>query len=286
MTEPRTIADLRREIAGTLAKTSDTAALDARLLVAHAMGVEREQVIFRDQLEPEPGVPEKARELAARRARGEPIARILGEKEFYGLTFGLSPATLVPRPDTETLVDAVLDFVDPASGVAILDLGTGSGAILLALLAQLPKATGVGVDIAADAIDTAAANARQLKLETRASLVVGSWAERLMTKFDVVVSNPPYIARGEIAGLPVDVREFDPHLALDGGDDGLDAYRAILSDLDRVLAKGGAAFLEIGFGQADAVRSLAALRGFGTIFRQDLAGVDRVAIVSREPVVG
>ncbi|MEJ0013855.1 MAG: peptide chain release factor N(5)-glutamine methyltransferase [Bauldia sp.] len=286
MTEPRTIADLRREIAGMLAKTSGTAALDARLLVAHAMGVEREQVIFRDQLEPEPGVPETARELAARRARGEPIARILGEKEFYGLTFGLSPATLVPRPDTETLVDAVLDFVDPASAATILDLGTGSGAILLSLLSQLPRATGVGVDIAADALETATANAHRLKLETRASFAVGSWAERLTTRFDVVVSNPPYIAHGEISGLPVDVRDFDPHIALDGGDDGLDAYRAILSDLDRMLAKGGAAFLEVGFGQAEAVGALAALRGFAITLRRDLAGVDRVAILEREPAVG
>ncbi len=203
MSEPRTIAELRREIAATLAKTSGTAALDARLLVAQAMGVEREQVIFRDQHEPEPGVPEKARALAARRARGEPIARIVGEKEFYGLSLALSEATLVPRPDTETLVDAVLDFVDPASAATILDLGTGSGAILLALLSQLPKATGVGVDIAADAIETAVANARRLKLEARASLAVGSWAERLTAKFDVVVSNPPYIVRGEIAGLPL-----------------------------------------------------------------------------------
>lgn len=286
MSEPRTIAELRREIAATLAKTSGTAALDARLLVAHAMGVPRDQVIFRDELEPEPGVPERARELAARRARGEPIARILGEKEFYGLTFGLSPATLVPRPDTETLVDAVLDFVDPASAAAILDLGTGSGAILLTLLAQLPKAAGVGVDISADAIATAAENARRLGVDDRAAFAVGSWAAGLTTAFDVVVSNPPYIAHKEISGLPVDVRDFDPHIALDGGDDGLDAYRAILSDLDRVLAKGGAAFLEIGFGQAGAVAALAALRGFSVTFRNDLAGVERVAILSREPAVG
>jgi release factor glutamine methyltransferase len=286
VSEPKTVADLRREIAAMLAKASETAALDARLLVARAMGVDREQVMFRDQLAPEPGVTERARELAARRAKGEPIARIFGEKEFYGLTFGISPATLVPRPDTETLVDAVLDFVDPASSATILDLGTGSGAILLALLSQLPKATGVGVDIAADAIETAAANARRLGLEARATLAFGSWAERLTGKFDVVVSNPPYIVRDEIAALPVDVRDFDPHISLDGGEDGLDAYRAIFSDLDRVLAKGGAAFVEIGFGQADAVRSLAALRGFATTLRKDLSGIERVVILTREQAVG
>ncbi|HVY20535.1 MAG TPA: peptide chain release factor N(5)-glutamine methyltransferase [Bauldia sp.] len=282
----KTVAELRREIAAALAPSSDSAALDARLLVAHAMGIQPDAVLFRDGEAAGAGVALRAMNLADRRKRGEPVARIVGEKEFYGLTFGLSPATLVPRPDTETLVDAVLEVIDRDAPVAILDLGTGTGAILLALLSQLPNGAGVGVDVSADALATAAENAARLGLATRAAFGVGDWARGITTEFAIVVCNPPYIAHGEIASLPVDVRDYDPHIALDGGDDGLDAYRAILSDLDRVLAEDGVAFLEIGFGQGDAVAALAAENGFSTTFRRDLAGIERVAILGRETTVG
>jgi release factor glutamine methyltransferase len=279
---PLTVSELRREIAASLAATSPTAALDARLLVAHALGIAADDVIFQDE-EPAGGVAMlRARNLAHRRAIGEPVARIVGEKEFYGLTLALSPETLVPRPDTETLVDAVLDIVDHGSPVAILDLGTGSGAILLALLTQLPEAAGLGVDLSKGAVATAEANARRFGLSDRAVFAAGNWAAGIEQKFAVVVANPPYIATADIAGLPVEVRAHDPHLALDGGSDGLDAVRAILSDLDRVLAEGGAAFIEIGFGQALAVNDLAAAKGFTAIFRRDLAGVERVVVISRQ----
>jgi release factor glutamine methyltransferase len=281
-----TVSALRRAIAGKLAAVSDSAALDARMLVAHAMGISPDAVLFRDEEEAGGAAALRAMNLAERRMRGEPVARIVGEKEFYGLIFGLSPATLVPRPDTETLVDAVLDVVDRDAAVAILDLGTGSGAILLALLSQLPNAVGVGVDASADALATASDNAQRLGLEARAAFAVGDWAKGLTTEFAVVVSNPPYIAHDEIATLAVDVRDYDPHMALDGGGDGLDAYRAILSDLDRVLADGGAAFLEIGFGQAKDVAVLAAREGFATTFRRDLTGIERAAILSRKGPVG
>jgi release factor glutamine methyltransferase len=282
----QTIAALRREIAGKLAATSDSAALDARMLVAHAMGITPDAVLFRDEEAVGSAVVVRAMNLAQRRVRGEPVARIVGEQEFYGLTFMVSPATLVPRPDTETVVDAVLGLMDRDAAVAILDLGTGSGAILLALLSQLPNAVGVGIDASADALATAAANATRLGLEKRAAFAVGDWAKGLTTQFAVVVSNPPYIAHDEIATLAVDVRDYDPHMALDGGNDGLDAYRAILSDLSRVLADGGVAFLEIGFGQAGAVAEQAAENGFRATFRRDLAGIERVAILSREATVG
>jgi release factor glutamine methyltransferase len=281
-----TVAELRREIAASLAGVSDSAALDARLIVAHAMGIVPDAVLFQDDAQIGGGQMLRARNLADRRKRGEPVARIVGEKEFYGLTLALSPATLVPRPDTEALVDAVLGVVDHDAAVAILDLGTGSGAILLALLSQLPNAAGIGVDASADALSTAADNAQRLGLQARASFAVGDWARGITTQFAVVVSNPPYIAHSEIASLPVDVRDYDPHIALDGGDDGLEAYRAIFSDLDRVLAEDGAAFLEIGFGQADAVASLAAEHGFNATFRRDLAGIERVAILGRKAAVG
>jgi release factor glutamine methyltransferase len=212
------------------------------------------------------------------------VARIVGRKEFYGIEVELSPDTLVPRPDTETLVDAVLATRRHEDAVAILDLGTGSGAILLALLAELPNATGVGVDLSEGAVAAARGNAARLGLAERAAFAVGDWAAGIDRRFDVVVANPPYIESEAIAGLPVEVRDHDPHLALDGGADGLDAVRAILPDLDRVLAENGAAFVEIGFGQGPAVARLAAENRFVSTFRRDLAGIERVAEIGRRSV--
>ena len=277
-----TVADLRHEIAGAIAPTSPTAGLDARLIVAHVIGCTANEVLLRDDDMVRADAALRARTLARRRLAGEPIARIVGAKEFYGLDLALSPETLVPRPDTEALVDAVLAVVDREMAPAILDLGTGSGAILLALLSQLPNATGVGVDLSEGAVATAGGNARRLGLAERATFSIGDWARAIDRRFDLVVANPPYIESGAIAGLPVEVRDHDPHLALDGGADGLDAIRAILSDLPRVLADGGAAFIEIGFDQAAAVKALAAKGGFACAFRRDLAGIDRVAILSRQ----
>jgi release factor glutamine methyltransferase len=276
-----TVADLRLEIARILGSTSQTAALDARLLIAHVLGCMPNDVLLRDGEVAGAVVAFRVQTLARRRIAGEPIARIVGNKEFYGLNLTLSADTLIPRPDTESLVDAVLVVVDRESPVAILDLGTGSGAILLALLSQLPNARGLGVDISEGAIVAARANARRHGLSDRAEFVVGDWADGIVTRFDVVVANPPYIATPDIPGLPVEVRDHDPHVALDGGSDGLDAVRVIVSDLDRVLADGGAAFIEIGFGQAQAMVALARAARFACSFRRDLAAIERVAIISR-----
>ena len=277
-----TVASLRREIAAALAATSPTAALDARLIVAHALGWTPNDLLLRDGDDVSSDAALNARALARRRTAGEPVARIVGEREFYGLAFSLSPETLVPRPDTETVVDAVLAAVDRVAAVAILDLGTGSGAILLALLSQLPNATGVGIDLSEGALATARRNAERLRLAQRSLFTAGDWSRGIDRRFDVVVANPPYIETQSIAGLPVDVRDHDPHLALDGGADGLVAIRAILADLDRVLAEDGAAFVEVGFDQAAAMRRLAAENGFACGFRRDIAGVERVAVVSRQ----
>jgi release factor glutamine methyltransferase len=277
-----TVAELRRELATLLRGTSETAALDARLIVAHALGVSGERAIALDDVAVDETLAEAARAFAHRRASGEPVARILCEKEFYGLPFRLTPETLVPRPDTETLVDAVIGDHRRDAAISILDLGTGSGAILVALLRELPRARGTGVDKSDQAIATAAGNARHNGVAERATFAAGDWAAGLSGPFDVVVSNPPYIARGEIPSLPVEVRNHDPHLALDGGEDGLVAIRLIVSDLDRVLAEGGRAYIEIGFGQAAEVGRIAAGAGFAASFRQDIAGIDRVAILSRE----
>lgn len=275
------VVDLRHEIARVLSATSPTAALDARLLVAHVLGCTANEVLLRDGEAVNAVVVFGVTTLARRRAAGEPIARIIGEKEFYGLNLRLSADTLIPRPDTETLVDAVLAVIDRESDIAILDLGTGSGAILLALLSQMPNATGVGVDRAEGAVESARANARRHGLAERAEFAVGHWTRGIDRRFDVVVANPPYIPSREIASLPVEVRDHDPHVALDGGADGLESVRAILSDLSGVLAEGGAAFIEIGFGQALSVMALARGAGFDCAFSRDLAGIERVAILSR-----
>jgi release factor glutamine methyltransferase len=276
-----TVADLRRKIARDLAGSSPTAALDARILVAHVVGCTPNELMLRDEMLTTDDMAARIVALAARRAAGEPVARIVGEKEFYGLTFALGPDTLIPRPDTETLVDAVLDTADRDRPLTILDLGTGSGAILLALLASLPKATGVGVDLSLGAIEVASANADRLGLSARAAFVVGDWTSGVAGPFDIVVANPPYIETGEIQELPVDVRDHDPHVALDGGADGLGAYRGIFADLDRVLAEDGAAYVECGAGQARVIAELAQGFGFGARFGHDLAGIERVAILRR-----
>jgi release factor glutamine methyltransferase len=279
---PRTVAVLRREIARSLASASASPGLDARLIVAHAAGIAPDAIVLCDADPVTDTVAAAALALAKRRASGEPVARLLGEKEFYGLAFRLTPDTLIPRPDTETLVDAVLAAVDRDAPLAILDLGTGSGAILIALLKHLPHARGVGVDLAEGAIGVARDNAARHGVAGRSSFVTGGWDGGPAHSFDVVVSNPPYIARGEIAALPVDVRDHDPHLALDGGPDGLDAYRAIIPALPGRLSPGGRAFLEAGFGQGPDIARLAADARFACAFRNDLAGIARVAVLSRK----
>ena len=278
---PGTPADLRREIVRLLSGTSGSAALDARLLIAHATGCDWNDIVLRDDRVVDDAVAAEVRALANRRAAGEPVARIVGEREFYGLMLALHPETLVPRPDTETLVDAALAVASRTRQIEVLDLGTGSGAILIAVLVALPYARGVGVDLSASATETARANARRHGVADRASFRVGDWTRDIDDRFDIVVANPPYVATNEIPGLPVDVRDHDPHVALDGGADGLGAYRKIFADLDRILVTDGVAFFEIGMGQADAVAGIADVNGFTADFGRDLAGIVRVAELRR-----
>jgi release factor glutamine methyltransferase len=280
------VAALRREVAALLesafrvAGREGTPGLDARLLVAHALGRDPQGLALIGATTVTEAERESALVLARRRMAGEPVARILGRREFWGLDLALSEATLVPRPDTETLVEAALAFVDAAgrreAPLSILDLGTGSGAILLALLTELPQASGLGIDLSGRAVATATANAGILGLAGRARFAACDWAAGVTAHFDLVVSNPPYIESAAIAGLSAEVRDHDPRLALDGGPDGLDAYRAILAALPRLLAEGGGAFLEVGRGQAAAVAQLAAPCGFATRPHVDLAGIERV----------
>ena len=218
---------------------------------------------------------------AARRLRREPVSRILGHRAFWGLSFTVTPAVLDPRPETEGLVDSVLDSIGGRRGaaLAILDLGTGTGAILAALLRDLPLARGLGIDRSFEACRIARRNLLDLGLGERAALVCGDWATALRGRFDIVVSNPPYIATGDLAGLERDVREHDPIAALDGGPDGLDAYRAIAPRLGDRLWPGGVAAFECGAGQGPDVATLLRDGGLaGPSIYLDLAGHDRVVI--------
>jgi release factor glutamine methyltransferase len=228
-------------------------------------------------------------DFARRRLTGEPVARILGLKEFWGLPLKLSAATLVPRPDTETVVELALEMLQaappPLHPLRIADIGTGSGAILLALLSELPKAFGIGTDISMAALQTARANAARLGLAPRAAFVVCDYAAALSDSFDLMVSNPPYIRSAEIAGLATEVRDHDPHRALDGGIDGLDAYRALIPQAARLLRPGGALVVEAGLGQSGDIGGL--MKGAGLTLERpakaDLAGIRRAVAGRKMP---
>jgi release factor glutamine methyltransferase len=208
------------------------------------------------------------------------VARIIGSREFWSMSLIVTPDVLVPRPDTETVVEAALDIISREGtrleALRVLDIGTGSGALLLALLSELPNATGIGTDISVAAIKVARANAERHALEKRCCFVACNIAAGVQDRFDLVVSNPPYVARGDLAALDAEVRDYDPALALDGGDDGLDAYRSIAADTPRLLADGGRLIVELGAGQEAAVRSVLTGAGVaaGAAYK-DLAGIAR-----------
>jgi release factor glutamine methyltransferase len=266
----------------------ETPELDARLLLCHAAGLSHEAYVARSR---EALTPEAATRLEAsigRRADREPVSRITGTREFYGRSFTVAASALDPRPDTETLIEAALDLVKADGGrdrpLNLLDLGTGTGCILLTLLAELPSARGFGTDIAVDALSLAEANAHRLGVADRATFIASDWCRALAGEFDLIVSNPPYIASAEIAGLPRDVAAYDPHLALDGGHDGLDAYRRIAAAAAGKLRPGGKILLEIGSSQAAPVAALLEQGGMRVERREirlDLGGRPRVVVASR-----
>jgi release factor glutamine methyltransferase len=277
----QSIESARRALAAQLRSAQhDEAELDARILLGAALGLDLTGLIAQAARQLTEAEASRLAQHAQRRIAGEPVARILGVREFWGLPFRLSEATLVPRPDTETIVERALEMIreqQRSHPPRIADIGTGSGAILLALLHEIPEAFGVGTDLSLTALDTAKANAAALGLAGRAAFVACSYAAALSGPFDLIVSNPPYIPSGEIPKLSIEVREHDPHLALDGGNDGYDAYRALIPQAAERLMPGGALIVEAGQGQAADIETLmtAAALSVDRPPRADLAGIPR-----------
>ncbi len=265
----------------------DTPELDARLLLRHATGLTQEDLLAGPQFMLAPEVVARLDAAIARRLEREPVSRIVGLREFYGREFLINRHTLDPRPDTETLIDAALEAIERQGwreiALRLLDLGTGTGCILLTLLAELPKAHGIGTDVSEMALSLASENARRLGLESRASFAAADWLDGIEGEFDLILANPPYVASGEIAGLAHEVKDYDPLLALDGGADGLDAYRRIVAKATGMLRPGGHLMVEIGASQADAILGLFPAAGLGVdahAVRHDLSGRPRVILLA------
>jgi release factor glutamine methyltransferase len=261
----------------------DAPELDARLLVGHALGIDHAALAAQSSRALTAEEADVLAALAQRRRAHEPVARILGRKEFWGLPLALNADTLIPRPETESVVEAALAALCERERTALrlADLGTGSGALLLALLSELPHARGIGTDISPAALGCARINAAALGLADRATFVACDYGAALNGPLDLIVVNPPYVARADIAALQADVRDFDPARALDGGPDGLAAYRAIAPQAQRLLAPNGILVVELGFGRLAAVRSIFAAAGLALVaVRHDLSDMDR-ALVAR-----
>jgi release factor glutamine methyltransferase len=270
-----TIAKALRDSTAALAGVSDTPRLDAELLMAEALEVSRSELLLRHM---HADVPEAFAPLLSRRLRHEPVAYILGRQEFHGLEFLVTPDVLIPRGDSEVLVDAALAACPGEAGLRVLDCGTGSGALLLAVLASRAGAVGVGIDSSLGALAVAAANAARLGLAKRARLVHADWREDgwsagIGAPFDLILANPPYVEAD--ADLAPSVRNHEPAGALFAGPEGLDDYRRLLPQLPALLAPGGIAVVEIGSGQADAVSAIAQAAGFAVVLHKDLAGRPR-----------
>ena len=268
----RAVDDAARQ----LSNSSDTARLDAELLMAEALGIDRDRLILSP---PDRAVPERFWTMIKRRGAGEPIAYITGRRAFWNIDLHVGPGVLVPRPDSEVLIAAAIEHFEGAQGPQrILDLGTGPGTLLLAALDIWPTATGVGIDLSRRALSYASANGRRLGFEGRLQFKLGNWAEGLDERFDLILCNPPYVAKG--AELGPGVREYEPDEALFAGESGLDAYRVLALQIPRLLAPRGLAAIEIGHDQADAVPAILARDGLIAKVANDLANRPRAVLLT------
>tara|TARA_R110000824_G_scaffold22477_2_gene82262 strand:+ start:8085 stop:8921 length:837 start_codon:yes stop_codon:yes gene_type:complete len=270
-----------REAAQLLSETSDSPRLDAELLMAHGLQIERSELLLKL---PELQAPAEFSALIERRRQSEPIAHIIGKKEFWGLDFQVTPDVLIPRPDSELLIEEATGIFSSGHPHKILDLGTGSGALVLAALHEFPEARGLGMDASAAALQIAHNNADSLGLVDRASFLLldwtkAGWTDSLGSGFDLILANPPYVSR--LAQLSADVADFEPHKALFAGEDGLDDYEIIIPALEKLLSPTGTAVLEIGFDQANSVSKIATDSGYHVELKQDLGGNDRLLILRR-----
>lgn len=282
MTQPVTIGDCVAAGARQLAAAGIVdARREARLILAHALGVDTVEITGY----PERPVPDSAtfETLIARRAGREPLSHLTGQREFWSMVFETGPDTLDPRPDSETLIEVAVGCVaDRTAPLSVLDLGTGTGCLLLAALCELPRAAGLGIDKSPAAVAVARRNADRLGLAARVRFGVGNWGQSLDGPFDLILCNPPYVKTGEFERLEPEVTRFEPRAALDGGVDGLDAYRALIPDIARLLSPRGAAVLEFGAGQGDRVAQIVAGQGFSiTGVFKDLAQRDRCMAVRK-----
>ncbi len=262
--------------AARLAAFSETPRLDAELLMAHALGVEREAMLLARLLDP---APPEFDAFLERRIAHEPVAYITGRRAFWTIELEVGPGVLIPRADSETLIEAAVEHFADAGPGRVLDLGTGPGTLLLAALDQWPSATGIGIDASEQALAIAAGNAERLGLAPRAEFRIGDWAARLEERFDLVLCNPPYVEEG--ADLARQVADWEPAGALFAGADGLDEYRRLAPQVARLLAPGGIACVEVGAGQASAVTGLFTKEGLAARPRNDLAGHIRCIVLGR-----
>jgi release factor glutamine methyltransferase len=268
------MADVRaalRDATTSLIPISDTARLDAELLMAHALGVSREALLLREMNGP---APARFAALLGRRLAHEPLAYIIGTRDFWTISLSVTPAVLIPRPDSETLIEAALAHFAAAGPMSILDLGTGSGALLLAAMSEWPDAHGLGVDASPGALEVAKGNAEALGLS--AEFRLGNWTDGIVERFDLILCNPPYVETS--AALSPEVMN-EPHAALFAGADGLDDYRRIIPQLPALMTQNGAAILEIGSTQAAAVSALADAAGLIVTIHRDLGGRDRCLLL-------
>jgi release factor glutamine methyltransferase len=272
----KAIARALDDAARQLSRSSDTSRLDAELLMAEALHIDRDRLLLAP---PDRQVPERFWDMVKRRSEGEPVAYITGRRAFWNIELHVGPGVLVPRPDSEVLIASAIEHFEGGGGPKrILDLGTGPGTLLLAALDIWPEATGLGIDVSRQALSYASANARRLGFDSRMKLTQGNWAAGLIEKFDLILCNPPYVPVD--ADLGPGVREYEPDEALFAGNEGLDAYRALAPQLPRLLNAGGLAAVEFGADQAEAVTRLLARDGLQARPAHDLAGRPRAVLLT------